>query len=83
MSGRWTLANVETVGLEVALRDVSAPVLAVVGTETFPGMKETADRIAAAAHDGTSEAVTGAWHSWDPAAMAARLAAFLEEATVR
>ena len=77
------LANVETAGLGVTLREVSAPVLAVVGTETFPGMKETAERIAAAARDGTSEEVAGAWHSWDPAAMAGRLAAFLEEATAR
>ena len=72
------LANVESVGLEAALKDVTVPVLAVVGSETFPGMTETADRIAAAAPNGTSETVTGAWHSWDAEAMAARLVDFLQ-----
>lgn len=77
------LANVETTGLEAALEDITVPVLAVVGTDTFPGMKETADRIAAAANDGASEDVEGAWHTWDPEAMAARLARFLGDATQR
>ncbi len=71
------LANVESVGLEAALRDITVPVLAVVGTETFPGMREAADQIAAAARNGASEEVKGAWHSWDAEAMAARLVAFL------
>ena len=72
------LANVESAGLEEALKNIPVPVLAVVGTETFPGMVETAAKIAAAAPNGASEAVTGAWHSWDAEAMAARLVDFLQ-----
>lgn len=71
------LANVESLGLEASLRDISVPVLAVVGTETFPGMTEAAARIAEAAPIGASEEVLGAWHSWDPEAMAVRLARLL------
>src|SRR5690606_25565625 len=72
------LANVESAGLEASLRDVTVPVLAVVGTETFPGMAATATAIAAAAPHGSHEAVEGAWHSWNEAAMAARLVRVLE-----
>ena len=71
------LANVESTGLEASLREITVPVLAVVGTETFPGMTETAARIAAAAPNGSSEAVEGAWHSWDAQAMAQRLVKLL------
>jgi len=73
------LANVESTGLEAALRHIAVPVVAVVGTDTFPGMAETAARIAAAAPNGSSEAVTGAWHSWDEQAMAERLVKVLLE----
>ena len=71
------LASVEG-NLLAALRGVQAPVLAVVGTETFPGMAEAAAEIAAAAPNGAHEELLGAWHSWDPEAMAARLAAMLD-----
>lgn len=75
-----SLAKVESAGLEASLRGVGVPVLAVVGTETFPGMAEGAAQIAAAAPNGSSEAVTGAWHSWDEEAMAERLARMLVDA---
>jgi hypothetical protein len=42
-------------------------------------MTESASAIAAAAPNGTSEEVKGAWHSWDDAAMAERLARVLAE----
>ena len=62
--------------LATVLAPMGVPVLAVVGTDTFPGMPEAADAIAAAAADGRSERVAGAHHSWDPEAMADRLARF-------
>jgi pimeloyl-ACP methyl ester carboxylesterase len=73
------LARVEEDGVAARLRGITAPVLAVVGTDTFPGMAEAADAIADAAATGASESLTGAWHSWDPAVMSARLAAFARE----
>ncbi|GAB3616965.1 hypothetical protein GCM10027416_15220 [Okibacterium endophyticum] len=71
------LANVESDGLPSALRDLSVPVLALVGTESFPGMAEAAASIADAAPRGSHEELLGAWHSWDPEAMASRLVALL------
>lgn len=59
--------------LEVRLRDVRVPVVATVGAETFPGMTEAAASIAAAT-GGQSRTVAGAWHAWEPAAMAAVIA---------
>ncbi|GAA2170473.1 hypothetical protein GCM10009846_01000 [Agrococcus versicolor] len=55
------------------LGDVRVPVVAIVGTETFPGMPEAAAAIAEAT-GGTAIEVEGAWHSWEPAAMAPVLA---------
>ncbi|MEV4775206.1 hypothetical protein [Microbacterium sp. LWH12-1.2] len=60
------------------LSAVRAPLIAIVGTETFPGMIATADELAAAAPDGVSEQLAGAWHSWEPDAMAERLARLAE-----
>jgi len=71
------LASVEERGYDDVLRGVRAPVVALVGEETFPGMRETADALASAAADGVAEPLAGAWHSWEPAAMAARLARIL------
>ncbi|MBO9626521.1 MAG: alpha/beta fold hydrolase [Microbacterium sp.] len=68
------LAAVEQRGYAESLSAVSAPVVAVVGTDTFPGMIATADALAAAASDGSSEQLAGAWHTWEPDAMAERLA---------
>ncbi|MDR2323639.1 MAG: alpha/beta hydrolase [Microbacterium sp.] len=73
------LARVEEDGVAARLRGITAPVLALVGTDTFPGMAEAADAIADAAATGASESLTGAWHSWDPAVMSARLAAFAQD----
>ena len=72
------LAEVEAAGAAASLGALEVPVLAVVGTETFPGMASAADAIAAAAPRGASEELAGAWHSWEPEAMAARLAVMLE-----
>lgn len=68
------LSAVEVRGYREVLSRVHAPVVAVVGVETFPGMVATADELAAAAAEGCSEQLAGAWHSWEPQAMAARLA---------
>lgn len=67
------LAQVEERGFPAVLADVTAPVVALTGTETFPGMVDTAEQLAAAAPSGSAESLQGAWHSWDPDAMAARL----------
>ncbi|WP_341974313.1 alpha/beta hydrolase [Microbacterium sp. LWO13-1.2] len=68
------LMEVEERGYRDVLSAVRAPLIAIVGTETFPGMIATADELAAAAPDGVSEQLAGAWHSWEPDAMAERLA---------
>ncbi|GAA1908356.1 Pimeloyl-ACP methyl ester carboxylesterase [Williamsia serinedens] len=72
-----SLVAVSAEPLDRVLAPVTAPVLAVVGTDTFPGMPEAADAIAAAAVDGRSERVPGAQHMWDPEAMAQRIAQFV------
>ncbi|MCR2793818.1 alpha/beta hydrolase [Microbacterium sp. zg.Y625] len=71
------LALVESRGLASSLRDIMAPVLAVYGTESFPGMARAAVDIAAAAPRGSHEQVRGAGHTWDSEAMAARLVQLL------
>lgn len=67
------LALVEQRGYRETLATVSAPVLALTGTETFPGMRETATEIADAATRGSAEQLRGSDHAWDPDAMADRL----------
>ncbi|MFE6970742.1 alpha/beta fold hydrolase [Isoptericola sp. NPDC057653] len=59
------------------LAGVPVPLLALTGTETFPGMPEAAARLAAAVPQGSAETLAGAEHSWDPEPMAARLARFV------
>ena len=71
------LVAVSAEPLTTILAPVHVPVLAAVGTETFPGMPEAADAIGAAASDGRSERIAGAHHSWDPEAMADRIARFV------
>lgn len=73
------LALVEQRGYPETLAAASAPVLALTGTETFPGMWETAAALARAAAHGSAEQLLGSEHSWDPDAMAERLARFLKE----
>ena len=74
------LALVEQRGSRATLAGVSAPVLALTGTETFPGMRETAAEIADAAAHGSAEQLRGSEHSWDPNAMAECLARAVHEA---
>ncbi|MFI2101943.1 alpha/beta fold hydrolase [Isoptericola sp. NPDC019693] len=61
------------------LTGLDVPLLAMTGTQTFPGMAEAAHALAAAVPDGTAETVAGADHSWEPEAMADRLARFVLE----
>ncbi|GAA3209621.1 alpha/beta hydrolase [Microbacterium terregens] len=75
------LAAVEAEGPEAYLGKLAVPVLAVTGTETFPGMVNAAAMISDAAPEGSAEQVRGAWHSWDAATMAQRLVRLLAETT--
>lgn len=68
------LALVEQRGEVDVLAGVAAPVLALTGTETFPGMRQTAVALASVAPHGAAEQLRGSEHSWDPDAMTARLA---------
>ncbi|WP_460886746.1 alpha/beta hydrolase [Promicromonospora xylanilytica] len=56
--------------------DVTVPVLAMYGTETFPQMPVAAASIVAAVPEGTEKEMPGAMHSWEPEPMAALLAEF-------
>jgi pimeloyl-ACP methyl ester carboxylesterase len=69
----WATRALEGGGLGA----LDVPLLAMTGTRTFPGMPEAARDLAAAVADGTAETVDGADHSWDPEAMADRLARFV------
>lgn len=71
------LAEVESKGTAAFLKGVAVPVLALVGTDTFPGMTEAAEMIARSTPNGTTEKLRGAWHEWDPTAMTDRLAEML------
>lgn len=75
-----SLAWADSAPLPGLLGDIRVPVLALAGTETFPGMVEAAEEIASSVHDGRAERVAGADHAWEPAAMAERLATFAREA---
>lgn len=71
----WATRALEDGGLAA----LAVPLLAMTGQRTFPGMPEAARALAAAVPDGTAETVAGADHSWDPEAMADRLARFVLE----
>ena len=75
------LAAVESKGPDVYLGSLAVPVLAVTGTETFPGMVRAASLISSATPHGSVEDVRGRWHSWDANAMAQRIAKLLAETT--
>lgn len=75
-----SLAWADSAPLPELLGDIRVPVLSLAGTETFPGMVEASEGIASSVPDGRAERVAGADHTWQPAAMAARLAAFAREA---
>lgn len=49
---------------------ITVPTLTMVGAETFPGMTETAERLAAAIPTASFRVMPGAWHDWEPAPMA-------------
>lgn len=50
---------------------------------TFPGMRETAAELADATARGSAEQLLGSEHSWNPDAMAERLARLQHEAVGR
>jgi pimeloyl-ACP methyl ester carboxylesterase len=75
-----SLAWAESAPLPELLGGIRVPVLALAGTETFPGMVEAAEEVASSVHHGRAERVAGADHAWEPAAMAERLATFAREA---
>jgi pimeloyl-ACP methyl ester carboxylesterase len=62
--------------LEDGTLDVTVPVLAMYGTETFPEMPVAAASIVAQVPKGTEKEMPGAMHSWEPGPMAAELAEF-------
>ena len=61
------------------LATVDVPVLATYGTATFPEMPVSARKVVAAVPHGEVREVEGAFHSWDPAAMAEVLVRFVRE----
>lgn len=62
--------------LEQGTLEVTVPVLAMYGAQTFPEMPVAAASIVAAAAKGTEKEMPGAMHSWEPEPMAAQLAEF-------
>lgn len=78
-----SLAWASSAPLAELLAGVRVPVLALVGQETFPGMVEAAQAVADAVPGARWERVPGAHHTWDIAAMADRLVAFVEETQAR
>lgn len=62
---------------------VDVPVLALVGEQTYEGMVEAAERVAAEVPGASWERLAGAGHSWDPAAMAARVTAVIADVRER
>jgi pimeloyl-ACP methyl ester carboxylesterase len=60
-----------------SLTAIDVPVLAMYGTETFDEMPIGARMIVATVPHGIEKEMPGAMHSWDPAPMAAELAAFV------
>jgi pimeloyl-ACP methyl ester carboxylesterase len=61
------------------LRELAVPVLATYGVDTFPEMPVAAERIAEVATRGSVEELPGAQHSWEPEAMAERIARFVRD----
>ncbi|WP_186810500.1 alpha/beta hydrolase [Cellulosimicrobium sp. TH-20] len=65
------------------LASVGVPVLATYGTSTFPEMPLSARKIVDAVPHGEVREVAGAFHSWEPVAMADVLARFVRDAVGR
>lgn len=68
----WAIAGLE----QATLGEVRVPVLAMYGTETFPEMTTAAQRIVQTLPNAAMKEMPGAHHTWEPAPMAAELAAF-------
>lgn len=65
-----SLAWAEEQEPEERFAGITVPVLTMVGAQTFPGMTETAERLAAAIPTARFRIMPGAWHDWEPAPMA-------------
>lgn len=65
--------------LEDDTLEVTVPVLAMYGVETFPEMPVAAASIVAAVPQGTAKEMPGAMHSWEPEPMAKELSAFVRQ----
>lgn len=72
----WAVAGLE----QRSLGGIRVPVLAMYGTETFPEMTTAAERIVQALPNAAQKEIPGAQHTWEPAPMAAELAAFAKVA---
>ncbi|GAA1423691.1 alpha/beta hydrolase [Agrococcus citreus] len=69
-----SLAWAEELGPAERFARITVPVLTMVGAQTFPGMTETAEMLAAAIPSALFRVMPGAWHDWEPAPMALALA---------
>jgi pimeloyl-ACP methyl ester carboxylesterase len=74
---RWAYSAPFADVFGTTLAGAGVPVRPVHGTETFPEMPAAAAAIAAAVPGSTPGEVAGAWHTWNAAAMADELAAFV------
>ncbi|GAB3529796.1 alpha/beta fold hydrolase [Arthrobacter monumenti] len=72
----WAVAGLE----ERSLGGIRVPALAMYGTETFPEMTTAAERIVQVLPNAAKKEMPGAQHTWEPAPMAAELAAFAKVA---
>lgn len=68
-----SLAWAEEVPAAERYASITVPVLAMVGEETFPGMTESAEALAAAIPSATMRVVPGAMHDWEAGPMAAAI----------
>lgn len=69
-----SLAWAEERGPAERFARITVPVLTMVGAQTFPGMTETAEMLAAVIPSAMVRVMPGAWHDWEPAPMALALA---------
>ncbi|GEK80452.1 alpha/beta fold hydrolase [Agrococcus baldri] len=69
-----SLAWAEELPAEERYARITMPVLVMVGRETFPGMRETADVLVAAIPGARFRTMPGAMHEWEPGRMAAAIA---------
>ncbi|WP_405216941.1 alpha/beta hydrolase [Agrococcus sp. Ld7] len=69
-----SLAWAEEVPAAERYASIAVPVLVMVGEQTFPGMTESAEAIAAAIPSATMRVMPGAMHDWEPGPMATAIA---------